>query len=51
MHKDSSHPEKTGLDTTAKGDSRRQFILKLAKTTALPVIVPLSLSMSTAALA
>jgi len=33
------------------GETRRQFVKKLAKAASLPIIVPLSLSMSTAALA
>lgn len=51
MDNDNAHSETINLDAAAKGETRRQFVLKLARTTALPVIVPLSLSMSTAALA
>lgn len=51
MDNDNSDSENIKLDSGAKNDTRRQFVLKLARTTALPIIVPLSLSMSTAALA
>ena len=35
----------------AKTQTRRAFIERLAKTSAIPVVLPLTLSMSTAALA
>ena len=35
----------------ARGDTRRKFVERLAKTAALPLVVPLMLSMSSAAFA
>ncbi len=50
VHKPEASAE-LGVPDSQVGETRRQFVKKLAKAAALPVIVPLSLSMSTAALA
>lgn len=51
MANESESAAELGVSNSPDGETRRQFVKKLAKAAALPVIVPLSFSMSTAALA
>jgi hypothetical protein len=44
-------PEAISSADDSKESTRREFIARLAKTAALPVVLPLMLTMSTAALA